>query len=73
MTKACKDCGEVKKRIRSKRRRQVSRFYYVDGGGRLWNGHQCPDCKNPPKDEVPQTPARRAPRIDFNEDFLYVA
>ena len=41
----CKDCGELKVRVRSERKRQGNRYYYVDGGGRLWNGKECPDCK----------------------------
>lgn len=41
----CKDCGELKVRIRSDRPRQVNRYYYVTETGSLWNGHQCPECK----------------------------
>lgn len=41
----CRACGLNKTRVRSTRRRQKSRFYYVDENGKLWNGLQCPQCK----------------------------
>ena len=43
----CKDCLELKVRIKSDRRKSVNRFHYIDDNGRLWNGHQCPQCKVP--------------------------
>ena len=65
----CVDCGEIKVRIKSNRRRQLNRYYYVDQLGRLWNGHVCPQCKNSFNPVV----NRKSKSIDneIDDEFIY--
>lgn len=66
----CKQCLQPKERIKSMRRRQMNRFYYVNAQGKLWNGHTCPDCKNYAKSGHRAESASKT-TIEFDNDFIY--
>lgn len=64
----CRDCGEPKVRIKVESRKANGRFNHVDEKGRLWNGFQCPECRNG-KLLVKIKP--KSKKVSVDDDFIY--
>lgn len=67
----CRECGKFKTRLKSDRKTRCGKhFYYVNETGRLWNGHQCPQCKVVKASKVWATDSHKTKsRID--DEYIY--